>query len=90
MYVPFHVDISYLLLVFPVLTEPSNLKALLVDSEEFVAGVYRWEQNVIKSVLLSHRYGGHEECICVKIEITKLCSVQPCNEVGANLALRDR
>ena len=29
-----------------ILTEPSNLKTLLVDSEVFVARVYHWKQKI--------------------------------------------
>ena len=34
--------------------------------------------------MLSHRYGGSQVRICVKIETTKLLLVQHCSEVGTN------
>ena len=45
---------------------------------------YRWKQSITKPAMLSRRYEGNHVCICVKIETTKLLSVQHCSEVGAN------
>ena len=53
--------------LFPVLREPSDLKTPLVDSEGFVAGVYRWKKKITKTVLSSNRCGGeYQVCIWVK------------------------
>ena len=45
---------------------------------------YRWKQSITKPAMLSRRYEGNHVCICVKIETTKLLSVQHCSEVGTN------
>lgn len=69
--------------LFPVLREPSDLKTPLVDSEEFVAGVYRWKKMLLK--LCCYQIDAEKNIRCAfgsKIEIAKLLSIQPWNERG--------
>ena len=49
--------------LFPVLREPSDLKTPLVDSEEFVAGVYRWKKKKLPK-LCCHQIDVEENIRC--------------------------
>ena len=51
--------------LFPDLREPSDLKTPLVDSEEFVAGVYRWKKQKNLPKLCCHEIDVEENIRCV-------------------------
>ena len=68
--VPLKYKPSLLAVSSEVLTEILDLKMSAAGSQafvEFIAG----NKILPNSVLLSHRYGGHQVCICIKIEINK-------------------